>query len=374
MIYLDYAADTPADEEVLKVFTEMQREYFANPNSTHPLGLSAAKKLREALDGIKGFFDGIETHEFISLSSASEANNLAIKGIAETYRERGRHIVSTVLEHPSVGGALTYLQSKGWEVELVSVGRDGKIDLEHLRSLMRKDTVLVTVAAVDSELGTVQPIERIAEIVAEYPACRFHTDATQAVGRIPFSLSGVHAASFAAHKLYGLNGSGFLIRHNRTVLTPLIHGGNSLSPYRSGTPSLPLIASAYKALELMFGGIETRFKAVSALNRTLRDRLKTVGGILINSPTDASPYILNFSAVGIKAEVLKDALGERGVAASVKSACSVKNTPSKAVYAVTGDKKRALSSVRFSLSHLTTEEEAVTAVEILRECVLKLKI
>jgi cysteine desulfurase len=368
MIYLDYAADTPTDEAVLEVFLKTQREFFANPNSSHALGVKAAKKLEAETDGIKSFFCGADDYEFIPVATASEANNLAIKGIAESYKENGRHIISTYLEHPSVSGALTYLQGKGYEVEFADVGRDGRADVGHLKSLMRRDTVLVSVCAVDSELGAIQPTGEIAEVVSNYPSCRFHTDATQAVGKllrtnafegecVKIPLKGISCLSFAAHKFYGLKGAAFLVRHKKTVLTPLVHGGSGVSLYRGGTDSPSFAASARKALELACADAKTRYESVLFLNNFLRKELSEIKRIRINSPADASPYILNIGIDGLKGEDAKDALCERGIFVSVKSACSVKNMPSKAVYAVTGDKKRALSSFRISLSHLTTAAE-----------------
>ncbi|MDR3262847.1 MAG: aminotransferase class V-fold PLP-dependent enzyme [Clostridiales bacterium] len=374
MIYLDYAADTPVDAEVAEIFDRIRGEYFANPNSAHPAGKAAGDKLREYISGLQKLF-GVESgeYEFIPVSSASEANNLAIKGIAEAYRENGRHIVSTCLEHSSVGGALTYLQSKGYEVELADIKRDGTVDLEHLKSLMRKDTVLVSVGYVDSEVGAIQPIKEIASIISAYPSCRLHTDATQAVGKIPVTLSGVACMSFAGHKIYGINGAACLIRHKGTVLTPLIHGGNSLSVYRSGTPSTALTASLYKAAEIMYANAEARLPYVGGLNKLLRERLSAMPGVFINSPSGASPYILNVGAEGIKGTAMRDKLGELGICVSVKSACSTPNTPSKAVYAVTGDKKKALSSIRISLSHLTTINEAEEFAAAFEECRALLK-
>jgi cysteine desulfurase len=377
MIYLDYAADTPTDGEVLEVFLRTQREFFANPNSSHALGLAAAEKLEAEIEGIKGFFSGADDYEFIPVATASEANNLAIKGIAESYKENGRHIISTSLEHPSVSGALTYLQGKGCEVELAEVGRDGKIDVGHLKSLMRKDTVLVSICAVDGELGAIQPTEEIAEVVSKYPLCRFHTDATQAVGKflgnfsereiIGFPLYGVSCMSFAAHKFYGLKGAAFLVRHKKTILTPLVHGGSGGSLYRGGTNSPALVASTNKALSLAYADADRRYASVLFLNNFLRKKLSEIKRVRINSPADASPYILNIGIDGMNGEDAKDALSKREICVSVKSACSVRNMPSKAVYAVTGDKKRALSSFRISLSHLTTVGEIEEFIRAIAE-------
>ncbi|MDR2047064.1 MAG: aminotransferase class V-fold PLP-dependent enzyme [Clostridiales bacterium] len=417
MIYLDYAADTPADEDVLKTFLDTQRAFFANPNSVHPLGAAAARKLAECYEGIKAFFTGAEDYELIQTASASEANNLAVKGVAGVYAANGGggHIVSARIEHPSVGGALVRLQSGGFEVEFVDVGTDGKVDLDHLKSLIGKNTVLVSVCCVDGELGAVQPIGKIAEIVAEYPNCRFHTDAVQAVGKISgsaflsgadgylngdgnssdyaggfsddrgnysdgadglsngacgytdkFPLNGIDCLSFAAHKIYGLNGTAFLLRHKKTLLAPLVHGGG-FSPYRGGTPSLPLAASALTAMTKAYGNLGARYRKAVSLNGFLRGELSGIKEVEINSPLDALPYILNLSVTGIKAERMRDALSGRGICVSVKSACSVPDSPSSTVYAVTGDKKRALTSFRVSLSHLTEREELEEFARVLRE-------
>ncbi|MDR2635101.1 MAG: aminotransferase class V-fold PLP-dependent enzyme [Clostridiales bacterium] len=373
MIYLDYAADTPADKEVLAVFTAAAQEFFANANSAHALGMKSLKAFNDALLSIKSHFFGADGYEIIAAASASEANNLAIKGVAEAYRGMGRHIISTVSEHLSVGGALTYLQAKGWEVELVRIGRDGKVDLEHLSSLMRKDTVLVTVCTADSELGAVQPVESIAGIIRAYPNCRFHTDATQVVGKtaVP-ALDGIHALTFAPHKFYGLNGMAFLLKERKTVLTPLIHGGG-LSVYRGGTPSAALAVAAEKAVSLAFDNLNARYDRVAKLRAVLTGALSALPYVKINSPAGGIPHILNFSVDGVNGETLRAALSEDGVCVSVKSACSSPNTPSKTVYAVTGDKRRALSSIRVSLSHLTTEEEIRIFTEKLQSVISLLK-
>ena len=168
MIYLDYSANTPVDPTVLEAFCKAEQAYLGNPNSTHCAGQAAREELARVTEGIAGLL-GVHPSEIIYTSGASESNNLAIKGIAHASRHTGRHIISTPLEHASVGGTLSALQQQGYEVDLVDIGRDGTIDLEQLRDLLRKDTVLVSVCAVDSELGTVQPIRQIAEIVKAIP-------------------------------------------------------------------------------------------------------------------------------------------------------------------------------------------------------------
>lgn len=374
MIYLDYAANTPPCKEVLEVYIDKQIKYIANPNSTHPLGQEALVQLTEEIDKIRLFFDKKSEYEVIMTSGASEANNLAIKGIAESYKENGKHIISTFLEHPSIGGALTYLQQKGYEVDLVNINKDGKIDLAHLKELLRKDTILVAVSFVDSELGTIQPLNEIVDIIKAYPNCHLHCDATQGVGKLHFNINGITSISFTPHKFYGLNGSGVLLRDKRTILSPLIHGGNSLSIYRSGTPDLANAAATQKALELSYLSMLTNFEYVAKLNNLIREKLKAYKDVVFNSPQDASPYILNLSVKGIKATEFKAALEIYGICISIKSACSVANTPSKAVMAVCNDRKTALSSWRISLSHLTTYGEIEEFLSSFDKCYNKLRI
>ena len=367
MIYLDYSANTPCDPEVLDTFVRTEQSFCGNPNSQHPAGLAAREELARITDSVSAAL-GAAPPDIIYTSGASEANNLAIKGIARSQRNYGRHIISTPLEHPSVSGPLTWLQEQGWEIDLVDIGRDGRIDTEHLRELLREDTVLVAVSAVDSELGVIQPIDEIAKIVAGYPRCRLHVDATQAVGKTVFSLAGVDTASLTAHKFYGPNGIGLLFKRKDLVIEPLIHGGSGASLYRSGTPTLALAAALDRALELALAGLEQRREQVAGLNRLLRTELEKFPAVRLNSPADSVPHLLNLSVSGVKGTRFQKALAERGVCISVKSACATDGTPSRAVFAVSRDRKNALSSWRISLSHLTREQEIAEFLEIFDQC------
>ena len=299
MIYLDYSANTPADPTVLDAFYQTERRYIGNPNSTHPAGWAAQVEMARVTDGIAELL-GAAPEEIIYTSGASESNNLALKGIVQASRHVGKHIISTALEHSSVGGALSALQQQGCEVDLVDIRRDGTIDLEHLRELLRKDTVLV-----DSELGTVQPIQEIADILKDYPNCRLHVDATQAVGKTKLVLSGVDTMSIAPHKFYGLNGSGLLVKKKDLVIEPQIHGSGSTTPYRSGTPALGMAVSIEKALRLALENQEQRVAHVMALNRLLRTELAKYPAVRFNSPGTAVPHILNLSVGGVKGTVFQ---------------------------------------------------------------------
>lgn len=357
MIYLDYAADTPAEEAVLQTFCETERTFPANPNSPHPLGLAAKARLDEAAAGMAALL-GVREDEIIYTSGATESNNLAIKGAAQHYAKFGRHIVSTMLEHSSVDGPLQALQAQGFEVEYAPPGKDGSVDQNALRGLLREDTILVCVCAADSELGVRQDTAAAAELAHALPHCLLHVDATQAVGKLPVEkdLRAADLLTFAPHKFGGLGGSGVLLKKHGVLLEPQISGGLSTTPFRSGTPPLALIAAAQQALSLALDARGEREKAAAALNRRLRAALPRPG-VVLNSPETASPYILNISLLSAKAEAVREELGKRGVCVATKSACCAPGTVSRPVYALTRDRKRALSTLRISLWHQTTPEE-----------------
>ena len=367
MIYLDYSANTPVDPEVLDTFCRTEQTYIANPNSTHCAGQAARAEMARATESIASCL-GVQPAEIIYTSGASEANNLAVKGIAQASRHIGKHIISTQLEHSSVGASLSVLQQQGYEIDLLNVNRDGRVDLEQLRELLRKDTILVAVCAVDSEIGTVQPIAEIAKIVKEHPDCRLHVDATQAVGKTDLWFDGVDTMSFTAHKFYGLNGIGTLYKRRGLVIEPQISGGASTTIYRSGTPTLGLAASLDAALTKAVKNQQERIAHVQRLHDRLVTALQAYSEVRINSPAGAVPHILNISVNGVKGTRFQQALSERGVCVSVKSACSSDGMPSKAVFAVSHDRRNALSSWRISLSHLTTEEEIDGFLAAFDEC------
>ena len=367
MIYLDYAANTPAAPEVLAAFCKAEQAYIGNPNAAHRAGQAAREEMARVTESIAKAL-GVDPAEIIYTSGASESNNLAIKGIARASGQTGRHVISTELEHASVSGTLSALQRQGYETDFVSIGRDGTIDLEQLRALLREDTILVSVCAVDSELGAVQPIRQIVEILKDFPSCRLHVDAAQAVGKTELVLEGVDTMSIAPHKFYGLNGSGLLLKKKALIIEPQIHGGSSTTPYRSGTPALALAVSIEKALQLALTRQEEKTHYVRELNDCLRTALLRYPSVRINSPAGAVPHILNLSIYGVKGTVFQRALSEHGVCVSVRSACSAEGALSKAVFAVSGDRKNALSSWRISLSHLTTQKDIEGFLQAFDHC------
>ena len=367
MIYLDYSANTPTDPRVLDRFCTVERSCIGNANSHHQAGAAAKAEIDAATIKIASLL-GVQPAEVIYTSGASESNNFALKGLARLSRHVGKHIISTPLEHSSVSGTLTALQEQGCEIDLVDIQRDGTIDLEHLKDLLRPDTIAVAVTLVDSELGVVQPVDKIAEILKDYPNCHLHVDATQAVGKIPVSFEGVDTMSLTAHKFYGLNGIGLLLKRRNLALEPLIHGGESTTIYRSGTPTVALASSLASALELAVNELPERAAHVQKLNAELRAALSRRPDVRINSPEHAIPHILNLSVQNVKGTVFQRELDAHGVCVSVKSACSSDGLPSRAVFAVSRDRRNALSSWRISLSHLTTEAEIQEFLQVFDVC------
>ncbi len=367
MVYLDYAANTPANEAVLETFCETERNFPANPSSPHPLGQEAGKRLEKASQEIAHMLQ-VKESELIYTSGASESNNLAIKGVAHQYQSRGHHIISTWLEHSSVNGALAALSKEGFEIDYVRVTKQGQVDLENLRSLLREDTILVSICMVDSEVGLQQPIKEIYQILQDYPHCLLHVDAAQAAGKLPVSLEYADLLTLAPHKFYGLNGSGLLLRKDSVLLTPLIDGGMSTTPFRSGTPVLSHITAMETALRQAERKREAWMISVEKLNHKLREALCNFSEVLINSTTFSIPYIFNLSVPGVRAEKMQKMLAERGICLSTKSACCAPGTVSRPVFALTGDRKRALSTLRVSLSHLTSENEVDLFLEAISDC------
>ena len=366
MIYLDYAANSPIDKEVLDTYYEVSKKYFANPNSTHKLGLEAKKIIDDATQNIAKNLK-ILPEEIIYTSGASESNNLVIQGILNRYKNKGKHIIISKLEHNSIIAPLQVMQNNGFEIDMVGITKEGLIDIDELKKLIRDDTILVSITSVDSELGIKQPIEEIADLLKDYENIIFHTDASQSIGKIDINFKNVDLITIAPHKFYGINGIGALVKKKNISLAPIIYGGKSTTIYRSGTPALPLIVSLDKALELALSNMQERNKYVKHLNELVKKELLKYDDIHINSTYKSIPYTINFSIKGMLSKEFVNRLSEKEVYVSTKSACCPDSTPSKSVYALTGNKKEASSSIRLSLSHLTKEEEIINFFKIFDE-------
>lgn len=363
MIYLDYSATTKADKEVLKTFNEISENYFGNPNSKYDLSLKAHSEIDNATLKMAKML-GVKPSEIIITSGASESNNQAIKKTAMLTNKR--HIITTNFEHSSVLAPISYLQTLGFKVSFVKFNEDGLIDLENLKELITPDTFLVSIAAVNSELGFREPIEEIGLLLKDYDVI-FHSDITQAIGKVKVDLTNVDLASFSAHKIYGIKGIGGLIKKEHIKLIPLINGGKSTTIYRSGTPQTELICSMAKAMELIMPKVEDNYLYVSKLKERLVNGLNKYSDIYLNSSSKSIPHIINFSILGKKADDIQMFFADREIYFSTKTACSSDNDMSLAVYSLTNDERRARSSVRISLSYKTTNEEIDEFLKVLGE-------
>lgn len=368
MIYLDYAANTPVDENVLDVFIDATRKYIANPNSSHPLGKLAKEAIDNVSDQVASYFNSTR-ESVIYTSGASESNNLVIKGIASLKKELGNKIIISAVEHSSIVAPCNYLASLGYDVSVIPLTKDGKVDLEILKQELDDKVILVSICSVDSELGTVQPIKEIGEIVKKYPNVTFHTDATQAIGKVKIDFSGVDFITFAPHKFFGLNGFGALINVHKAKLIPLIHGGKSTTIYRSGTPVTANVIALGKAFELATTKLPERFDYLKKLNKMLRDEFSQIDCIHINSPISAIPNTLNISLVNKDTKSILKRLEDNAIYLSTTTACSLGNSPSKSVYAITGSEELASNTIRISISHLTTTEDINNFIKIFKKVI-----
>lgn len=355
MIYLDYSATTPVDERVLSSYIKVTNDFIGNANSLHNLGVKSKDLLLKAENQVAEILN-VKRNELIFTSGSSESNATAIKGVAFKHEKRGKHIISTYLEHKDILETLDFLETRGFEVSYLKINEDGMIDLKELESLIREDTILVSICAVNSEVGFRQPLKTIKQIIKKKnPRCIFHSDMTQALGKVKFNLSDVDLASFASHKIYAPKGIGLLYKKENIEIEPLIYGLTENTPFRGGTPALPLIVSFSKALRILYEDLDEHIEYVKELNKDLTNFLKSYD-IRINSNEFCVPQILSISLINIKSETFLRALEKDGVCLSTNTACA-SGEESLILKTITNDKDIASTTIRISLSHLTTKEE-----------------
>lgn len=365
MIYLDYSSNYPVRDEVLQTLIETERDFIGNSNSLHEAGLKSHSRYQELVGktlSLLGLSD--DEYDVIFTSGATESNNLAIKGIYESYSGFGNTLLCSEFEHSSVNAVLAYLKDKGANVSLVSTNRDGKLDIDDLKKKLTDSCLILSLTAVESEAGTLQDYRAVQDAL-NGTDCRLLLDATQAIGKVKLDLDGMDMISFGVHKCGGLTGVGVLIKKKSIVLTPLMHGGKSESPYRSGSAPLGLIASFVKALELAISEQEASYSKTKEASDYLRSEMLKIKGVRLNS-FDGNPFINNFSMEGNSGGNIVAYLSNKGICISQKSACSIPQTPSKVINAIYHDKQRASSSFRISLSPLTKKEEIDALLEAIR--------
>lgn len=366
MIYLDYSATTPVNDSVLDTYVKVTKNYIGNPNSLHKLGLESSKLINDATRQIKKILD-IEEKEIIYTSGASEANNLAIFGVCRKYKNRGKHIITTRLEHSSVSECFNELEKEGFRVSYVEIDRDGRVKLDDLKSLICDDTILVSICAVNSEIGLMQDLDGIGNLLKKYPKVIFHSDITQAIGKVKLNLWNVDMASMSSQKFYGMKGVGALLKNKNLEIEPIIYGGKSTTIYRSGTPATALIVSMSKALRLVYEDFEEKYAHVLELSNYLKQKLQLIDGIILNSTSCSLPHIVNISILNVKPETILHALEEDDIYISTQTACHKAGDLSTSVLELTKNELYATHSIRISISYLTTKNEINQFIDTLKE-------
>jgi cysteine desulfurase len=376
MIYFDNSATTKPFKEVLDSFVTVSSEYYGNPSSLHSMGAQAEKLLSQAREQVSTFLK-VKPAEIYFTSGGTEGNNLAIKGSALLHKNKGRHLITTSVEHPSVRTAMEQLEQEGFEITYLPVDEFGRISVANLEKEIRKDTILISIMHVNNEVGTVQPITEIGALLKKYPTILFHVDAIQSVGKIPLSLyeNRVDFCSISAHKFHGLKGTGALFIREGARLAPLFSGGNQERKLRSGTENVAGAVAMAKALRMTFTKAEAGLEGMQKIQSVLRKGLTEIDGVQIHTPNEkAAPHILNFSLTGIKSEVFIHSLEQKGIFVSTTSACSSKKkSPSKTLLEMGVPETLAESAIRISLSFENRMEEAITALEAFKESANQLR-
>lgn len=376
MIYFDNSATTRPYNEVLDSFVKISSEFFGNPSSLHGLGLQAEKLLTQARTQVANLLS-VKPTEVYFTSGGTESNNLAIKGTAMLHKNKGKHLILSSVEHPSVRGAMEQLQKLGFDITYLPADQTGRVKVEDVKASIKKDTILVSVMQVNNEVGTIQPIAEIGKLLKQYPTILFHVDAVQAVGKVPLNLkaNGVDLCSFSAHKFHGLKGTGALFIREGVRLDPLLSGGNQEWKVRSGTENVAGAVAMAKALRMTIENSEMGLEVMKKVKSFLREGLSRIDGLTINTPLENSaPHILNFSISGVKAEVLIHTLEQKGIYISTTSACSSKKQlPSQTLLAMGVPDDLADSAFRISLSYGNTEDEAEKVIMAIEEAAKQLR-
>ena len=373
-IYLDNSATTRCFPEAAALMNEIFLEDYGNPSSMHHRGVTAERRVLEAKKTLAGLLKVKEKNLYFT-SCGTESDNLAIIGGALAAQRRGKHLITTRIEHPAVLEAMKYLEAQGFEITYLGVDRDGLVSAEEVAAAVRPDTILVSVMHTNNEIGSVQPIEEIGRAVkAVNPRVLFHVDAVQGFGKSLILPKRMHIDLLAAsgHKIHGPKGVGLLYVADGVRLEPLLHGGGQQGGMRSGTENVPGIAGMALAAKLLCGNLDEDRQRLFAMKNRLIDRLREIPDIEFNGRTDetAAPHILSVRVRGVRAEVLLHALEDKGIYVSSGSACSSNHPrPSETLAAIGTPASEMDNSIRMSLSVMNTMEEMDAAAQAVGEIV-----
>ncbi|WP_058485396.1 cysteine desulfurase family protein [Defluviitalea phaphyphila] len=378
-IYFDNAATTKVSSSVVKKMIDIFEKDYGNPSSLHIKGVEAEKYIKETTKILSSLLN-VSEDEIFYTSGGTESNNLSIIGTARAYHRRGKHIIVSKIEHPSVYRVFKYLEEEGFEVSYVSVDSSGYINEDELKQLIRQDTILVSILHVNNEIGTIQNIDRIGKIIkSTNKNTIFHVDAVQSFGKIkiPAKKWNIDLLSISSHKFHGPKGIGALYKNKEIRLKPLIFGGNQQKGLRSGTENVPGIAGLGIAAKNAYDDLENINKHLYSLKNELWKGIKeNISDVYINGPEikKGAPHILNIRFDDIRGEVLLHALEAKKIYVSTGSACSSNQPhPSDTLMAIGLDNKKIQGSVRFSFSKYNTLEEVELCVQALKEIVSTLR-
>lgn len=371
-VYLDNSATTAAYSECGELVYSVMTKEYGNPSSLHRKGIEAEKIVKTASKRIAATLK-VSEREIFFLSGGTEGDNLAILGAAEA--KRGKHIITSDIEHPAVLNTLEYLEKKGYEISYVPVDKNGRCKLKEYERLIRRDTILVSIMLVNNEIGTIQPVKEMSDILKrKNKNALFHVDAVQGFGKIPFTAASIGAdmITLSSHKIHGPKGVGALYIKNGTAVKPIIFGGGQQGNIRPGTENVPGIAGFGLASEISHVDFEEKTERMRWLRNRLRDGIiREIPNISVNTPFENSaPHILNVSFKGARSEVILHTLENDGIYVSSGSACSShKKAPSYVLTAIGLAPEMIDGSIRFSLSEFTTQEEIDYTVEKLKTAV-----
>lgn len=376
MIYLDNSATTKTDEQIMRTFIQANERFYANPASLHEMGVETNKLLSRSRQQVADVF-GTTAEQVVFTSGGSESNNFIIKGIARANTHRGKHILVSAIEHASVLESVRALEQEGFTVDYVDVTTTGIIDLEDLQRKLQKDTVLVSVMHVNNEVGAIQPIEQIAQIVHRESRAFFHVDAVQSFGKLPIrfaSEAGPDAITISGHKLHALKGTGVAVFRKQMTLEPLIHGGGQEMGLRSGTVAVPQYVALSKAIRLSAEQQQVNARKYSMWRNELHEFLQQFKTIRVLSTNQGAPHIVSYAVSGIKGEVMINAMQAHNVIISTSSACHSKDTKvSHVVSAMNVPHEYARGVVRISFGMFNTDEEIQQVKDIIERVIQQVK-